>query len=80
MRGENDLFELLVIALFCWLSFKAIGLALSLTWGVAKILASLLFVIAVPVLFMCLLFAGGAILLLPLALIGGAFGLLKACV
>ena len=80
MRGENDLFELLVIALFCWLSFKAIGLALSLTWGVAKILASLLFVIAVPVLFICLLFAGGAILLLPLALIGGAFGLLKACV
>lgn len=80
MRGEKNLFELLVIVLFCWLSFKAIGLALSLTWGVAKILASLLFVIAVPVLFMCLLFAGGAILLLPLALIGGAFGLLKACV
>lgn len=80
MRGEKNLFELLVIVLFCWLSFKAIGLALSLTWGVAKILASLLFVIAVPVLFICLLFAGGAILLLPLALIGGAFGLLKACV
>ena len=80
MRGEKNLFELLVIVLFCWLSFKAIGLALSLTWGVAKILASLLFLIAVPVLFICLLFAGGAILLLPLALIGGAFGLLKACV
>ena len=73
------MFELLVIILFCWLAFKAIGLALSLTWGAAKILASLLFAIAVPVLIVCLLFAGGVILLLPLALIGGAVGLLKAC-
>ena len=79
MKGENTLFELLVIILFCWLSFKAIGLALTLTWGTAKILAALLFVIAVPVLFACLLFAGGVVLLLPLALIGGAVGVLKAC-
>ena len=62
------MFELLVIILFCWLSFKAIGLALTLTWGAAKILAALLFAIAVPVLFVCLLFAGGVVLLLPLAL------------
>ena len=80
MRGENNMFELLVVIIFCWLAFKAIGLALSLTWGVAKILASLLFVIAVPVLFICLLFAGGILLLLPLALIGGAVWMLKACV
>lgn len=73
------MFELLVVIIFCWLAFKAIGLALSLTWGAAKILASLLFVVAVPVLFICLLFAGGIVLLLPLALIGGAVGLLKAC-
>ena len=80
MRGVDNLFELLVIVLFCWLSFKAIGLALSITWGAAKLLAVLLFVIAVPVLVICLLVAGGAVLLLPLALIGGAVGLLKACV
>lgn len=79
MRGESNLFELLVVIIFCWLAFKAIGLALSLTWGVAKILASLLFVIAVPVLFICLLFAGGMVLLLPLALIGGAVSILKIC-
>lgn len=79
-RGDNNLFELLVIILFCWLAFKAIGIALTLTWGAAKILASLLVVIAVPVLFICLLFAGGIVLLLPLALIGGAVGILKACV
>jgi len=72
-------FELLVVILFCWLSFKVIGLALTLTWGAAKILASLLFLIAVPVLFVCLLFAGGIVLLLPLALIGGAVSVLKTC-
>ena len=79
LKGENKLFELFVIILFCWLAFKAIGLVLSLTWGAAKILASLLFVIAVPVLFVCLLFAGDLVLLLPLALIGGAVAVLKVC-
>lgn len=80
MKGENNLFELLVVIIFCWLAFKAIGLALTLTWGAAKILASILFVVAVPVLFICLLFAGGIVLLLPLAIIGGAVGVLKTCV
>lgn len=79
MKGENTLFELFVVILFCWLSFKMIGLALTLTWGAAKILALLLFAIAVPVLFVCLLFAGGLVLLLPLTLIGGAVGVLMAC-
>ena len=73
------MFELIILILFCWLAFKAIGLAFKLTWGVAKILASLLFVIAVPTLFVCLLFASGIVLLVPLALIGGAVGVLKAC-
>lgn len=73
------MFELLVVVLFCWLSVKAIGLALSLTWGAAKVLAAILFVIAVPVLFLCLLFAGGIILLVPLALIVGVVGILKCC-
>jgi len=73
------MFELLVVILFCWFSVKAIGIALTLTWGAAKVLAAILLAIAVPVLVICLLFAGGVILLLPLALIGGAVGVLKAC-
>lgn len=73
------MFELLVVILFCWLAVKAIGLALTLTWGAAKVLAAILFVIALPVLFVCLLFAGGVILLLPLALISSAVWILKAC-
>lgn len=72
--------ELLAVILFCWLFFKAVGLAFRMAWGTAKIIASLLFTIAVPLLILCLVFAGGIFLLLPLALIGIAFGLLKACV
>ena len=71
--------DLLVVILFCWLLVKTIGLVLSLTWGAATVLAAILVAVAVPVLLVCLLFAGGVILLLPLALIGGAAGVLKAC-
>ena len=80
MKGvKNEMFELIIVILFCWLSVKAVGLALSLTWGAAKVLATILFVVAVPVLFVCLVFAGGVLLLIPLALIAGAAGILKAC-
>ena len=71
--------DILITVLFCWLFFKAIGLAFRMAWGVTKIVASVLFAVAVPLLIGCLLFAGGLVLLLPLALIGIAFGLLKAC-
>lgn len=72
--------EFLILILFCWLFFKAAGLAFRMAWGAAKIVASLLFVLAVPLLILCLVFAGGIFLLLPLALVGIAFGVLKACV
>ena len=72
--------ELLAVIVFCWLFFKAMGLMFRMAWGTAKILASLLFAVAVPMLVLCLIFAGGIVLLLPLALVGAAFGLLRACV
>lgn len=72
--------DLIVVILFCWLFFKALGLAFKAAWGTAKILASILFAIAVPMLIACLTFAGGIVLLVPVALIGIAFGLLKAIV
>ena len=71
--------ELLLVIAFCWLFFKAVGLAFRMAWGTAKIIASILFAVAVPLLVLCLVFAGGVVLLLPLALVGIAFGLLKAC-
>ena len=70
--------EILTVILFCWLFFKTLGLAFRAAWGTAKMIASVLFVLAVPMLVISLLFAGGILLLVPLALVGLAFGLLKA--
>lgn len=74
------MFELLTIVIFVWLLVKAIGLALKLTWGVAKVSASILIGLAMPVLVICLLFVGGIALIVPVALIGIAFAILKAVV
>ena len=73
------MFELLTIAIFLWLLIKAVGLALKLTWGFAKIAASILITLALPTLILCLVFAGGLLLLIPLGMIAIAAGILKAC-
>ena len=74
------MFELLVIAIFIWLLVKSIGLAFKLTWGVAKIAASILIGLAFPVLILCFVFAGGIALLVPVIMISIAAGILKAVV
>lgn len=74
------MFELLTIIVFAWLLIKAIGLAFKLTWGMAKIVASILLVLALPLLIVCLLFVGGAILIIPVAMIGIAAGIMKSCI
>ena len=74
------MFELITVVIFLWLLGKAIGLALKLTWGLAKVAASILMVLALPLLVVCLVFAGGVALLAPLAVIGIAVGILNACV
>ena len=76
------LFTMFVLFLFGWLFFHSIGLALQLTWCAAKVIAALLFAVALPVLpvlLVCLFVAGGLLLLVPLGLIGAAFGILKFC-
>ena len=73
------MFELLVLIAFVWLLVKALGLVFKLTWGAAKVTASILMVIAMPVLVLCLIFAGGLVLLLPVAIIAIAVGVLKTC-
>lgn len=71
--------EIIISILFFWLFFKAIGLTLRMTWGITKLIASLLFTVALPLLLGCLFFAGGLLILVPLGLVALAFGLLKAC-
>ena len=73
------MFELLIIAIFIWLLVKSIGLAFKLTWGVAKIAASILIGLAFPVLIVCFVFIGGIALLVPVVMIAIAAGILKAC-
>lgn len=74
------MFEILVTALSVYFFIGAVKLAFRITWGATKIIASVLLSLAVPVLILCLIFAGGAVLLIPVLLIAGAFALLKKCV
>lgn len=72
--------ELLSVIVFVWLLVKAVGLAFKLTWGVAKIIASILMTVALPLLIVCLVFVGGIALILPVGMIAIALGILKTCV
>lgn len=74
------MFEFLVVVTFVWLFVNAIKLAWRVTWGLAKIFAVILFVLALPTLIGCFLVAGGIVLLIPVALVGAACGILKASV
>lgn len=73
------MFELLVVIAFAWLMIKSLGLVFRLTWGLAKIVASLLMVLALPLLIVCFAFFGGIMLVLPVAFVAVAFGILKIC-
>lgn len=73
------MFELFTIIFFIWLLIKGIGLTFRLTWGAAKIFAGALMVLSLPLLIGLLIFASGMILLIPVAMVGGAIGILKIC-
>ena len=73
------MFEFLTVIVFIWLMVKAIGFAFKLTWGIAKIIASILIGLAFPALIVCLVFVGGIALLIPIIMIAIAAGILKAC-
>lgn len=67
------LLTVLFISLFIW----TIKLMFKLTWGLAKIIAVILMIIALPTLIGGLMVAGGLILLIPVALLIGAIGIIK---
>ena len=46
-------------------------------WSLTKVLATILFVMALPALILCFIFAGGLLLLIPIGLLGLAFALLS---
>ena len=74
------MFEILVVIAFVFLMVKFLGLAFKIAWGLAKVVAFLLFLLAFPALIVCVLFTSGLVLLLPLVLILAAIGLLGASI
>ena len=77
--GFIQLIEIIMTILAICLLVKAISLAFKITWNVAKIVATIMMILAVPVFIVCLIFAGGFILLIPVALIAGSIGILAKC-
>jgi hypothetical protein len=73
------LIEILLSILGLWIAIKVFKLLLKLAWGAAKIIASVLLVLALPLLVVGLVFAGGFVMLIPVAMVAAAFGILKTC-
>ena len=71
--------ELLLLVLFGWLFISVIRLIFRSARGMEKITAIILFVVAFPTLISVLMIVGGIALLIPVVLIGVAFGILKGC-
>ena len=71
------MFELILVLIIGWVLWGFIKLAVVASCGLLKLLGIVLSVIAFPVLFIGVLVVGvGAYLLLPLLLVGAAFGCL----
>lgn len=73
------MFEILILLLFGWIFFGSIRLMFKITWGLTKVLAVILLIVALPLLIGFLLYASGIILLLPIGLAGIAWSILRAC-
>ena len=71
------MFEAILVLMIGWVLWGFIKLAVVASWGLLKLLGIVLSVIAFPVLFIGVLVVGvGTYLLLPLLLVGAAFGCL----
>ena len=73
----EKMFEFILVLIIGWVLWGFIKLAVVASWGLLKLLGIVLSVIAFPVLFIGVLVVGvGTYLLLPLLLVGAAFGCL----
>lgn len=74
------MFELIILIVTIWLGCKVLGLLFKTAWGLTKIMASVLFALAIPLLIFCLFFAAGVLLVIPVCMIAVALGLLRKIV
>ncbi len=69
--------EIIISILAVVLLIKAVKLTFKITWGLAKIIATILLISAIPIFIACLVLAGGFLLLIPVGLIAAAIGVIK---
>lgn len=66
---RRGIIEIALFILWVYLFVKAAGFVLQLTWGAIKIFAFALLMVLLPMLIIILLFAGGAMFLLPVGML-----------
>ena len=71
------MFEIFISIMFCWFFICALRLMFKVTWRLTKVFATILFILSIPSLICCLIYVGGASLFLPVAMITGAWALLR---
>lgn len=71
------MFEIICTVLFVGLFIKVLGLVFKVAWSLTKVLATILFIMALPALIVCFIFAGGLLLLISVGLLGLVFALLS---
>uniref|UniRef100_UPI004028D3B9 hypothetical protein n=1 Tax=Faecousia sp. TaxID=2952921 RepID=UPI004028D3B9 len=71
------LISLILVGFILWLFFKGVGLALRMTWGLAKLIGVVLMAVALPVAGVCVFMGLGVLLLLPVGLLLLALGLMR---
>ena len=71
--------ELFIVVFFFWLFWQVLRLSLHMAWSAARVFGTLLAALALPLLICLLLFAGGVLLLIPVAVVAIAWGILKVC-
>lgn len=71
------MFELLTLIISLWIFIKALKLALKITWGLTKIIATVLLILFVPVLLVSIFLVGSFALFLPVLTAAAAFIILK---
>ena len=66
------------IVAFVWLLFQAIKLFFKVAWGLAKVVGTVLCIVAFPLLVVFLLSAGGILIFLPVLLVAAACGVFSS--
>lgn len=69
--------EFISSLLTLWFFFMGVKLIFKMVWGGAKLAATVLLALALPALVLCLLFAGGVLLLIPVGFALAAFAVAK---